>query len=250
MNDLTRGCVAEFIGTFALVFFGAGSVVLAADLSTPAASPYGGLLIVAAAHALVLTVFVTGLMYVSGAQFNPAVSLALLAIGKQSPRQAGAFIGVQLVAAACGAGAVVFVYGPEIARAAKVGATLPADAYAAASNIPRIFVTEVLLTFTLMFIILTAVVDARAHRLGGFCVGLVVATCIFGFGPVSGASMNPARSFGPALYGYWDLHWLYWFAPITGAVLAAVAYKVVWEHVEDVEPQVPPLHEGDATEKH
>jgi len=244
MSDLARGSVAEFIGTFALVFFGAGSIVLTQD-----AIGAGDLVTVAMAHGLVLTVFVTACMYLSGAQFNPAVSIGLMAIRKQGPAQTGAFILAQLLAAACGAGMIVFVFGEDLARAARVGATLPAPGLAEQATPLVVLATEVLLTFALMFVIMAAVVDERAHRLGGFCVGLVVATCIVGFGPLTGASMNPARSFGPAIYGYWDMHWVYWVAPIIGAVLAAVVYRFVWEKPDEHEPPVPPLHEGDEVAK-
>lgn len=233
MTQLTRGAISEFIGTFALVFFGAGSIIL-----THPSIDAGSLITVAMAHALVLTVFVTACLYVSGAQFNPAVSIALIVAGKQDAKTAVVYIFAQLVAAASAAGMLVLLIGPDIARheSVRLGATLGAlttgktvdGVEVIAPNLLAVFALEVLQTFALMFVILAAVADERAQKLGGFCVGLVVGTCILAFGPLTGSSMNPARSFGPALYGNWDMHWVYWVAPITGACLASLAYKV-WD---------------------
>jgi len=232
MNALIRGGLAEFLGTFALVFFGAGSIILTQS-PYPDIDPHGSLVTVALAHGLVLTVFVTACFYVSGAQFNPAVSIALLAIGKQDLRTTTAYIISQLFAAVSGAGMLVLLLGRDeptrgMLEHARLGATLGLLSSGETANPFAVFGLEVLMTFALMFIILAAVVDQRAHKLGGFCVGLVVATCIVGFGPLTGASMNPARSFGPALYGHWDMHWVYWVAPIAGAVAAGLAYKHGW----------------------
>lgn len=228
MNNLSRGCIAEFIGTFALVFFGAASIVLTQDNIGA-----GSLVTVAMAHGLSLVVFVTACMYISGAQFNPAVSIGLLVIGKQKAPQAFAFIAAQLVAAVCAAGALVFLLGRDMTDPVRLGATL--GSLTDAGDIKAVLGIEFLMTFALMFVIMATVVDDRAHKLGGFCVGLVVAMCIVAFGPLTGASMNPARSFGPALYGYWDMHWVYWAAPIAGAITAAVVYKVVWESGDEAD---------------
>lgn len=223
MTDTTRGCVAEFIGTFALCFFGCGSIILTQD-----AIGAGSLVTVALGFGTVLAVFVTACMYISGAQFNPAVSIALTAIGKQPLPKTVTFILVQLAAAACACGCLVLFLGRDVAdhEAVRVGASL--GSLSDANDTFGVFGLEFLQTFALMFVVLAAVVDARAHKLGGICVGVVVAACIVAFGPLTGSSMNPARSFGPALYGHWDMHWVYWVAPIAGAVAAAVVYKAVW----------------------
>lgn len=247
MNTLARGCVAEFLGTFALCFFGIGSIVLTQD-----AVGAGSLVTVALAHGVALVIFVTGCMYISGAQFNPAVSLGLFSIGKQGFGQTLAFIVTQLFAAACATGVLVAVLGREATDAVSTGATV--GSLTAAGDTAGVFVIEAIMTFTLMFVILSAVVDARAHKLGGFMVGLAVVTGIVGFGPLTGASMNPSRSFGPALYA-WEAHnglfWVYVVAPVAGALVAAWVYKLVWEggRAEAPDSPTPPLHEGDATRK-
>ncbi|GJM20053.1 MAG: aquaporin [Phycisphaeraceae bacterium] len=244
MNDLTRGCVAEFIGTFALCFFGCGAIILTQD-----SIGAGSLVTVAAGFGLALAVFVTACMYVSGAQFNPAVSIALTVIGKQPVPKTAVFVFVQLFAAACACGSLVLFIGRDVAdhEAVRVGASL--GSLSNPENVVGLFGLEFLQTFALMFVVLGAVVDARAHKMGGICVGLVVAACIVAFGPLTGSSMNPARSFGPAIYGHWDMHWVYWAAPILGAVAAAVVYRVVWDANVETETPAQPLHEGDSMRK-
>lgn len=235
MSRLAKGCVAEFLGTFALIFFGAGSIVM----TTSAPDSGANLATVAMAHGLVLIVFVSACMYISGAQFNPAVSIGVAVAGKQSWKQAGIFIAVQLFAAACGAGMLMFMVGREAADKTFLGATVGALSGVAnegGAEIVKLFILEAMMGFTLMFIIFSAVIDDRAHKLGGFCVGLTVMACIVGFGPMTGASMNPARSFGPALY-YWSefssVHWVYFVAPVVGAIIAALLYKHVWDESSD-----------------
>lgn len=248
MNLLTRGCVAELIGTFLFVLFGVGSIVLT---HSPVAgeTAAGSLLTVAVAHGLALGLVITATMYISGGQINPAVSIGLLSIGKQSVKQTAAFIASQCLGAVCAAGILIVLLGRGLTEPVKLGATLGSFSAGDSRNVVGVFGLEFFMTFALMFIVLAAVVDQRAHKLGGMCVGLIVTTCVVAFGPLTGASMNPARSFGPALYGYWDMHWVYWVAPIAGAVVAALIYRAVWEERAAPEPQVPPLREDAATSK-
>jgi MIP family channel proteins len=230
MNALTRGCVAEFLGTFALVFFGCGSIILTHS-PMPEVAPAGSLITVAAAHATALIVFVGATMYISGAQFNPAVSIGVALAGKQPWSRAFVFIAVQLFAAACAAGILVATLGRGMTDPVHLGATLGSLTTGEAMRPVSAAILEGLMTFALMFVIFAAVVDDRAHKLGGFCVGLTVAACIVSFGPLTGASMNPARTFGPMLY-HFDLHapvlWVYLAGPILGAAAAALVYRAVW----------------------
>ncbi len=226
MNHLTRGMVAEFIGTFALVFFGAGSIVVAGPMIDA-----GSLMTVATAHGMALVVFVTAAMYISGGQLNPAVSIGLAVIGKQKPGQALAFMLAQCVAAIAAAGLILLFFGAELAQAegVRLGATLGRFSSGEHQNLVALIGLEVIASFALMFIILATVVDERSPKIGGIGVGLVVMMCIVAIGPVTGASMNPARSLGPAVFGHWDVHWVYWVAPITGAILAALVYRFAYE---------------------
>lgn len=232
MPGIVKECVSEFVGTFALLLFGAGSIVMT---HSPVAeiSPAGSLVSVAIAFGAVLTVFVAACIGVSGAQFNPAVSITLTALGMQTARKTALFIAVQCVAAASGVGAIVLFMGgdPEYGasiEAVRHGASLGGMSLGERANPVGVLGIEALMTFALMFVILCVVVGQKSRIKAGAAVGTVVAACVVGFGPVTGASMNPARSFGPALYGHWDMHWVYWAGPIAGALLAGVVWKLAF----------------------
>lgn len=226
MNGTARGFVAEFIGTFALCFFGCGAIILT---SMQGGGGGTGLVTVALAHGLALAVFVTGAMYISGGQFNPAVSVALLAIGKQDAPKTAAFITAQMLGAASACGMLVAIMGSGVANSAGAMLGATQGAYTSAGKVAPAFGLESLMTFALMWAILTCCVDGRAHKLGGAAVGLTVAMCIVAFGPLTGASMNPARTFGPALYGHWHMVGWYWLAHIVGACAAAFLWKATHE---------------------
>ncbi len=229
MRDLGRGCIAEFLGTFALVFFGCGSIVLTHE-APPMTGP-GNLLTVGLAHAAVLMVFVSACLYLSGSQFNPAVSIGVLIAGRQSVGRTAAFIATQLFAAACAAGALVTVLGRGLTDPVMLGATLGSMTIGGASQPMGALVLEGIMTFALMFVIFAAIVDKRATPAAGFYVGGTVLACILSFGPLTGASMNPARTFGPMLY-HWEAHapvlWVYLIGPTLGAGAAALLYRFVW----------------------
>jgi len=220
--------VAEFLGTFALVFFGCASVIVSGAGSM--AEGFGGSLVtIALAHGLILAVAVACAVYVSGAQFNPAVSLGLVIAGKQTLVKAGAFALTQLFAAASAAGMLVLLLGREIAdnpaRGTELGATI--GVLTRLGNVPGVFGFEFISTFALMYVILAAAVDRRAFRaIGPLAIGGTLAAAILAHGPLTGAALNPARAFGPALYGHWTMHWVYWLAPILGATAAAGVYRL------------------------
>lgn len=228
MNRLISGCVAEFLGTFALVFFGAGAIIL----GVPALGGASSLVTVALAHGMILFVFVAACGYISGGQFNPAVSIALVVAGKQPLARAGAFIAVQLLAAACAAGMLQALLGPSIANApaAKLGATI--GKFTVAGFTGQVIGIEAVLTFALMFVFLATAVDERGARsgFGPLAIGMTVAACILAAGPITGASMNPARTFGPAICGnQWAMFHAYLIGPLVGAVAAAIVYRLFWE---------------------
>jgi aquaporin Z len=177
-------------------------------------------------------------MHISGGQFNPAVSIALALIGKQPWGKAMALIMAQLIGAVLAAAMLRWVFPADAVLRHNLGATLGSlSAAAAGGAAPALFklvALEVLATFALMIVILGSAVDPRGvgkdAKVGGFAIGLTVAACILAIGPLTGASMNPCRSFGPALVGgHWDVHWVYWVAPIAGASLAALVWKFVME---------------------
>jgi MIP family channel proteins len=229
MNKLLPGCIAEFIGTFGLIFFGVGSIVMAAgSLGGHRLDPGGTLVAVALAHGLALFVFISGTMYISGGQLNPAVSIGLVVAGKQNPAQAVAYIISQLLGATVAAWILLWAVGPD-ANAAGVDLGATAGELTRLGRTGPVFVLEMIGAFALVLSVLAATVDARAAKLGGLVIGLTVTMCILAIGPLTGASMNPARSFGPALVGgHWLMHWAYWLAPITGGVIAGAVYRTVW----------------------
>ena len=220
---LPTKCLAEALATFLLVFIGAGAVV--AD----AAFDIGGPLAVAVANGLILSVAASATMNLSGAHINPAVTVLMLATGRIGRATAAAYVPAQLLGATVAAAALLAIFqgipgGADAIAASGLGATTPGEDVSAATAL----LTEVVLAFILVFVIFGTVVDARAPSIGGFGIGLAVAAEILLGGPISGASMNPARSFGPALAGgVWDAHWVYWTGPVIGAMLSGLLYHHV-----------------------
>jgi MIP family channel proteins len=214
--------LAEAIGTFFLCFAGIGAI-----LSTqPPINSDAGLVGIALAHGLALSIAVSIFAGISGSHFNPAVTIGFLSTGRITLPLAALYIIAQLVGATVAAAACNFIFPAEAVTAAKLGIPLPADWV----SLPVLLVTEFILTFLLMTAIFGTAVDNRAvsMKVGGFAVGLTVAFDILCGGPVTGASMNPARSFGPALiYRLFEWHWCYWAAPIAGAVVAALLFHHV-----------------------
>ncbi len=215
MRDSWRHFAAEFIGIFALVFVGGASI-----MSTTMARMEHPLLIVAVAHGLILAVMVTATMRISG-HLNPAVTLGFLAARRIEPMMAMVYIVAQLLGAAVAAYALKGVYPAEIATATRLGGQSIALELSASQAI----LCEMIATFFLTFVVFGTAVDPAAPKVGGFAIGLVVAADILAIGPLTGASMNPARSFGPAMVsGILEGQAIYWAGPILGSVAAAVLY--------------------------
>jgi aquaporin Z len=211
--------LAEFLGTFFLCFAGIAAILG----GTSAVGSGVGLVGVALAHGLALSVAVNAFGGVSGAHFNPAVTAGMLATRRISAGNALVYVLVQLAGATAAALVCYLTFPPEAVDEARLGIPLPA----AWATTGVVFAVEFVLTFLLMTSIFGTAVDTRgqAVKIGGFGIGLTVTFDILAGGPVTGASMNPARSFGPALvHGVWNWHLLYWIAPIAGAVAAAVVY--------------------------
>ena len=215
MRDAIRHFTAEFIGVFALVFVGSGSIMMARQ--TNAGTP---LILAATAHGLILAVMVSATMRVSG-HLNPAVTIGLLVTRRVEPMMAAIYICAQLLGA--------------VAAAYILKATVPAEMFAASRGggqsialdvtTGQAIVLEMIATFFLTFVVFGTAIDQTAPRLGGWAIGLTVAADILAIGPLTGASMNPARSFGPALAsGITEGQLVYWAGPIIGSILAAVIY--------------------------
>jgi MIP family channel proteins len=211
--------LAEFLGTFFLCFAGIGAILSA----TPTVGGGGGLVAIALAHGLALSVAVNAFGGISGAHFNPAVTAGMLATGRIAGGPAGVYVLAQLAGATVAAALCKAIFPAAAVSEATLGIPLPAP-WASAGTVLTV---EFILTFLLVVAIFGTAVDERgkAVKIGGFGIGLTVAFDILAGGPVTGASMNPARSFGPALVAsHWDWHWAYWVAPILGGVAGALVY--------------------------
>lgn len=209
-----RALLAEFVGTFGLVFAGCGAV-MSDQISGGAVGHVG----VCVTFGLVVMVMILATGHISGAHFNPAVTVSFAALGrfdwKDVPKYAAAQVGAALLASA----ALLWALGPV----AKLGAT------GTGLGVGVAFGLEVILTFFLMFVITAVATDDHAEgQHAALAIGGTVAVCALFGGPLTGASMNPARSLGPALVsGHLELLWLYVAAPVVGAVLGALTYQRV-----------------------
>ena len=206
--------LAEFLGAFTLLFVGAGYVVVSGGANIVG---------VALAHGLAIATMVAAFGYVSGAVFNPALSIALWSIRKIDGPKAISYIIAQLAGACFGFLAVKLLLLRE-ASLAKLAVPALNDALSMFEGV----LIEAILTFFLMIVILSVIDENGPSQLAGLIIGLVIAMDIFAGGALTGAAMNPARAFGPALLeGNWDNHIVYWVGPIMGAVVAALAHKYV-----------------------
>jgi aquaporin NIP len=208
-----RALLAEAVGTFALVFAGCGAIMV--DAKTHQLGHVG----VAITFGLVIMFGIYAVGHISGAHFNPSVTLAF-AFSRHFPwSRAVGYWGAQLV----GALAAAAILRGSLGNVADVGATLPSGSQGQA------FLWELILTFFLMFVIMAVATDTRAvGEAAAIAIGGTVGLDAMFGGPITGASMNPARSIGPALVSG-NLHalWLYIAAPICGASLAALTYQFV-----------------------
>ena len=219
---MLRPCLAEFLGTFYLCFAGTAAILS----NQPTVGGTSGLLGIALAHGLALSIAVNVFGGESGAHFNPAVTSGVLVTGRIAPPLGAAYVVAQLLGATTAAGFCRVLFPADAVAAAKLGLPLPA----AWATTGVVLTAEFIMTFLLMTSIFGTAVDdrGRAVKIGGFGIGLTVAFDILAGGAVTGASMNPARSFGPALeLMYWEWHWAYWVAPIAGACAAALMYEHV-----------------------
>jgi aquaporin NIP len=231
LRQAHRALVAEAIGTFALVFAGAGAIMV--DVKTHALGHVG----VAIAFGLVIMVMIYALGHISGAHFNPAVTFAF-ALTRHLPWSR---VAAYWCAQAAGALLAAAILRGSLGNLAHVGATLPSGSQG------QSFLWEVVLTFFLMLVITAVATDTRAvGEAAAIAIGATVGLDAMFGGPISGASMNPARSLGPAVVSG-DLHalWLYLVAPLVGASLGALTYHVL--RGEEVRPAE--IHPADTKEK-
>ncbi len=219
-----RASAAEFIATFMFVFVGVGSVGAFSEIG---GIPGPQIVLIGLAHGLAIAVGIMAIDKVSGAHINPVVTLAALITGRIGLYRSSLYLVAQL------AGAVLAVLALD--TVAFDVENLGVHAVSSSINVGDAFVLEVILTFLLVFVIFATAMDRQKTTMfAPLAIGGVVALDHFVAIPLTGASMNPARSFGPALvHGAWADHWLYWVAPIVGAMIAAVAYVTIFGTRED-----------------
>ncbi|MGH6901540.1 MAG: MIP/aquaporin family protein [Geminicoccaceae bacterium] len=215
---LSTRLIAEFIGTFALIFIGAGAGALG----------LGGVVGVAFAHGLVVATFVSGYGPISGCHVNPAVTVSVLVARRISPGDAGLYIVVQLLGGIVGGLLLRFVLGgPETGLGATVLAENLAIGDVSISVTPLAgLVLEIILTFFLANAVLNTAVAGRGGDVAALAIGLTLTFCILMGGPLTGASLNPARTIGPAIAaGIFSDIWLYIVGPVVGGILAGLLYN-------------------------
>ena len=220
MPPLGRRLVAEAFGTFGFVFVGAAVVVVNGGFPNSGI----GLLGIALAHAVALSVLITATMTISGGHLNPAVTLGLFIARRIDAVSAAAYIVTQLAAACAGALLVKELLPPGAVRSALLGVPVIASSVTLGQAIG----IEAVLTFFLVSAVFGTAVSPDAPRVAGFGIGLVLLFDILVGGPLTGAAMNPARAFGPAaVSGQWLGHVVYWVGPLAGGIVAAL----LWEYV-------------------
>lgn len=219
MNDnrvLLQQAVAEFIGPFALVFLGAGAIIMTGG---------SDLVAIGLAHGLAIGLMIAAAGHISGGAYNPAVTIGLAIAGKLSMRQTVVYIVAQMAGAVAAALLLVSIFPASLRNAVELGVPQVGSDF----TVGAALLAELVGTFFLMYVILGAAVDQRSDKsIAALAIGLTITIDIFAISAVSGAAVNPARQFGPALVqNFWADAWIWYVGPIAGAVLAAVLYTWV-----------------------
>lgn len=219
MATLWRRLVAEAFGTFGLVFVGSAVVVVNAFPN----AAYG-ILGIAVAHAFVLAIMITVTMNISGGHLNPAVTFGLLVARKIDLRTALPYVAAQLAGAVLGALLVKYAIPSNVGRVLSYGTPVIASSI----TLGQAITIEAVLTFFLVSAFFGTLVSPDAPKVGGFGIGLVLLFAILVGGPLTGAALNPARAFGPALVsGNWLGQAVWWVGPLLGGLAAGLLWKLV-----------------------
>jgi MIP family channel proteins len=218
-EQYVKPVVAELIGTFGFVFIGAGSII-----TNTYSRGQVGLIGIAFALGLGLAIMITVFAGTSGGHINPAVTIGFLVTRRITPLLGLLYIVAQLVGATLAGLLFRAIYPGAVWQAAQNGTTNLGPGVSFGTGV----LIEAILTFILVLAVFGTAVDPRAPKIGGFAIGLAVFVDVLVGGPLTGASMNPARTFGPALAGgFWQNDLVYWIGPIVGAIIAALIYEYV-----------------------
>lgn len=214
-----RPLVAEFIGVAMFVFIGAGSVVVNAAFTNAI-----GALGMALAHGVALSIMITMTMSISGGHLNPAVSVALWLTQKIDGRTLGQYVAAQILGAIVAALLVKALLPTGAARVTSLGTPVIAGTVGLFEAIG----IEAVLTFVLVSAVFGTAVSSQAPKVGGFGIGLALFACAMVGGGLTGAALNPARAFGPALVAWeWHGQAVYWIGPLVGATAAGALWKFI-----------------------
>lgn len=217
MRSPWNALVAEILGTFLFFFVGIGA---AATLDRMGSSDAAALVVVALAHGVVLAVLVSALGAVSGAHFNPAVTVGVWLAGQIPGRRALSYILAQLI------GGLAAAWSLRIVFPSSVSPSLGRPSVAAGLDPLAAVFIEAVLTVVLLVAVFGTAIDPRGPKVGGLAIGFALAADIMMGGPLTGAAMNPARWFAPAaVTGVWDFSYVWIIGPLVGAAIAALAYR-------------------------
>lgn len=231
MKDTWRHFIAEFVGTFALVFIGGGTII-----TSPLVQSQATVLSVALAHGLILALLVSATMNVSGGHLNPAVTTGFLVTRRIDPGMAIVHWIAQFLGAIIAAYLLNALFPAGVAKMQLLGG----QRISSDTSLLQAISLEAIATFFLVFVIFGTAVDPRGPKLGGFAIGLTITADILAIGPLTGGSMNPARSFGPAVVSrVFEGQTAYWIGPLLGAIVAALVYdKVLLRSGSPITPTV------------
>jgi aquaporin Z len=222
--------IAEFVGTFTLIFVGAGAII---------ATQGGNLTAIGLAHGLAIGVMASAVGHISGGHFNPAITLGFLVTRRIEPRLAATYWFAQLVSAVLAAFMLSWLLPQSQVDAVKLGAPLVGNGIGAGSAV----VIEAVLTFFLVWVVFATAADPRGTfaSIAGLAIGLTITLDIYIGGVYTGAAMNPARAFGPDLVqNVWSDAWVWWVGPLVGGAIAALLYEHLYLRPVSPEPVGPP----------
>ncbi|MBZ5541735.1 MAG: aquaporin [Acidobacteriia bacterium] len=220
MYSMPQKLVAEFIGTFTLIFIGAGSIC-ADQFLHGTGGP--GLLGIAVAHGLAIGIMITALGHICGGHFNPAVTIGFWVTKRFSTLEVVGYWAAQLAGAVAAAFLLKMLVPEDTWRAVALGTPDLARDFTRLNGM----ILESVMTFFLVLVVFATAVDEKGafNKIAGFGIGLTITMDVLMGGPLTGAAMNPARAFGPALAaGHWANHGVYWVGPLAGGFLAGLLY--------------------------
>ncbi len=217
MENNSKKLLVECLGTCIFFFIGAGAII-----TNQFSNGAVGLLGIAIAHGLILAIMISAFGSISGGHFNPAVTFGVMVARRISVSLGLQYMVAQLIGGVIAGLLLRAVFPSELCAAVHLGTPAVTSGVSLGSAV----LIEAILTFALITAVFGTAIDPRAPKIGGFGIGLTVLVDILVGGPLTGASMNPARTFGPGLVaGFWENHWVYWVGPLLGGGLAGFVYE-------------------------